>query len=210
MDRHHRVHRHGDRGNAGGRLADRFGRRKVFATTLVIYGLATGASALVGGLALFMVLRFLVGLGLGAELPVASTLVSELSPTRIRGRLVVVLESFWALGWILAAVIGFYVIPHGDNGWRWGLAIGLIPAAYALVVRFSLPESAVWLESRGRHEEAEAVVRGFEESAGVVPGTTKGSPSPSTRRQRPRTTHPSSGRSACAAARWASGSCGSG
>lgn len=160
----------------GGRLADRFGRRKVFATTLVIYGLATGASALVGGLALFMVLRFLVGLGLGAELPVASTLVSELSPTRIRGRLVVVLESFWALGWILAAVIGFYVIPHGDNGWRWGLAIGLIPAAYALVVRFGLPESAVWLESRGRHEEAEAVVRGFEESAGVVPGTTKGEP----------------------------------
>lgn len=162
----------------GGRLADRFGRRAVFAATLVVYGLATGASALVGGLALFLVLRFFVGLGLGAELPVASTLVSELSPTRIRGRLVVVLESFWALGWILAAVIGFYVVPRGDDGWRWGLALGLLPAVYAIVVRLGLPESAVWLERRGRHDEAEQVVRGFEESAGVTPATpmAKGEP----------------------------------
>jgi putative MFS transporter len=60
----------------GGLLADRFGRRQVFAATLLIYGLATGASALVGGLAALLVLRFLVGLGLGAELPVASTYVS--------------------------------------------------------------------------------------------------------------------------------------
>lgn len=163
----------------GGRLADRFGRRAVFAATLVVYGLATGASALVGGLAVFLVLRFLVGLGLGAELPVASTLVSELSPTRIRGRLVVLLESFWAVGWILAAVIGFYVVPRGDDGWRWGLALGLVPAVYAVVVRFGLPESAAWLESRGRHAEAEEVVRGFEESAGVAPSTTtKGESAP--------------------------------
>lgn len=162
----------------GGWLADRFGRRAIFATTLLVYGLATGASALVGGLAAFLVLRFVVGLGLGAELPVASTLVSELSPTRIRGRLVVALESFWALGWILAAVIGFYVVPRGDDGWRWGLALGLVPAVYALVVRFGLPESAAWLERRGRHEEAERVVRGFEASAGVVapPTSTKGAP----------------------------------
>lgn len=162
----------------GGWLADRFGRRAVFATTLLVYGLATGASALVGGLAAFLVLRLVVGLGLGAELPVASTLVSELSPTRIRGRLVVALESFWALGWILAAVIGFYVVPRGDDGWRWGLALGLVPAAYALVVRFGLPESAAWLERRGRREEAERVVRGFEASAGVVapPTIPKGVP----------------------------------
>ncbi|MFJ6133842.1 MFS transporter [Janibacter terrae] len=156
----------------GGRLADRFGRRTVFAATLVVYGLATGASALVGGIAVFLVLRFLVGLGLGAELPVASTLVSELSPTRIRGRLVVVLESFWAVGWILAAVIGFYVVPRGEDGWRWALVLGLVPAVYAVVVRLGLPESAVWLESRGRHEEAEEVVRGFERSAGLRPDAT--------------------------------------
>src|SRR5690606_34615307 len=80
----------------GGLLADRFGRRNVFAVTLLIYGVATGASALVGGIALLLVLRFFVGLGLGGELPVASTYVSEFAPARIRGRVIVILEAFWA------------------------------------------------------------------------------------------------------------------
>ena len=61
----------------GGLLADKFGRRQVFAATLLIYGIATGASALATSVGVLMVLRFVVGLGLGGELPVASTLVSE-------------------------------------------------------------------------------------------------------------------------------------
>ncbi len=153
----------------GGLLADRYGRRTVFAATLLVYGVATGASALATGLAALLVLRFLVGLGLGAELPVASTLVSELSPTRIRGRVVVALESFWAVGWVLAALIGFLVVPRFDDGWRWAFAIGLVPALWAVVIRWGLPESPLFLERRGRVEEAEAVVRRFEESAGVEP-----------------------------------------
>ena len=151
----------------GGMLADRYGRRTVFALTLVIYGLATGASALVTGLAVLLLLRFLVGIGLGAELPVASTLVSELSPTKIRGRMVVILEAFWAVGWLLAALIGFYVVPNFENGWRIAFAIGLVPALWAVVIRWGLPESPLFLERRGRVEEAEAVVRSFEESAGL-------------------------------------------
>jgi putative MFS transporter len=152
----------------GGLLADRFGRRQVFAVTLLVYGLATGASALVGGLAALLVLRFFVGLGLGAELPVASTYVSEFAPARIRGRLIVILEAFWAVGWTIAALIGYLVIPASENGWRWAFALGAIPAAYALFVRWGLPESARWLERRGRHDEAEAVVRSVEASAGVT------------------------------------------
>ena len=110
----------------GGLLADKLGRRYIFSLTLLIYGLATGASALSTSLGLLLVFRFLVGLGLGAELPVASTLISEFSPRSIRGRVVVALEAFWAVGWILAAVIGTFVVPQA-NGWRWALAIGLIP-----------------------------------------------------------------------------------
>ena len=64
----------------GGLLADKFGRRHVFAVTLLVYGLATGASALSLSVAVLIALRFIVGLGLGAELPVASTLVSEFAP----------------------------------------------------------------------------------------------------------------------------------
>ncbi|WP_431796520.1 MFS transporter [Microbacterium enclense] len=152
----------------GGLLADRFGRRHVFALTLLVYGLATGASALVGGLAALLVLRFVVGLGLGAELPVASTYVSEFAPARMRGRVIVFLEAFWAVGWTAAAVIGYLVVPASADGWRWAFALGAIPAVYALIVRWGLPESPRWLASRGRDAEASAIVRDFEAAAGRV------------------------------------------
>lgn len=162
--------------SVGGLLADRIGRRQVFALTLLVYGLATGASALAWSVASLMALRFLVGVGLGAELPVASTLVSEFAPARIRGRLVVLLEAFWAVGWILAAVIGWTVVQASDDGWRWGLVIGAVPALYAIVVRRGLPESVRFLERAGRTAEAEEVVRSFEASpplrAGARPAAT--------------------------------------
>lgn len=148
--------------SVGGLLADRIGRRQVFALTLLVYGLATGASALVGSLALLLVFRFIVGLGLGAELPVASTLVSEFAPAKIRGRLVVILEAFWAVGWLAAALIGYFVVAPSEDGWRWGLALGALPALYAIVVRRTLPESVRFLQRQGREAEAEEVVRRFE------------------------------------------------
>lgn len=151
----------------GGLLADRFGRRSVFAITLLVYGVATGASALAGGIVALLILRVVVGLGLGAELPVASTYVSEFAPARMRGRLIVILEAFWAVGWTAAALIGFFVIPNVDQGWRWAFALGAIPAVYALVVRWGLPESARWLERQGRYADADAVVTRFEQSAAV-------------------------------------------
>ncbi len=135
--------------SVGGLLADRIGRRQVFALTLLGYGLATGASALAGSVAVLIALRFFVGLGLGAELPVASTLVSEFSPRAIRGRMVVALESFWALGWLFAALIGYLVVPASPDGWRWALAVGVVPTLYAAAVRFGLPESVRFLEKVG-------------------------------------------------------------
>lgn len=155
----------------GGLLADKVGRRNVFALSLLIYGAATGASALVTSVLALIVLRFIVGLGLGAELPVASTLVSEFAPARIRGRLVVVLEAFWALGWIMAALIGYFVIPLSDQGWRWALAVGIVPTLYGAYVRWGLPESVRFLESKGRYEEAERAVVTFESAGAVKPSS---------------------------------------
>lgn len=149
----------------GGLLADKFGRRHIFALTLLVYGIATGASALATGLGVLIALRFIVGLGLGAELPVASTLISEFAPRKVRGRMVVLLEAFWAAGWIAAAVIGTFVVGASDSGWRWALAIGMVPALYALYVRMALPESVRYLEAKDRHDEAEEVVSTFEASA---------------------------------------------
>lgn len=153
----------------GGWLADRIGRRAVFTWTLVIYGLATLAAAFSVNLPMLLALRLIVGIGLGAELPVASTLVSEFAPRHIRGRMVVGLEAFWAVGWILAALLGYFVVAPYHDGWRWALAIGAVPAVYALYVRARLPESVRYLEGRGRVEEAERSVRAFEDSARVAP-----------------------------------------
>lgn len=163
-----------------GFLSDRFGRRAVFQATLLIYSLATGLSALAWGLGALLVLRFLVGLGLGGELPVASTLVGELAPARARGRLIVILESFWAYGWIAAAVIGFFVVRNPALGWRWGFAIGALPALYTFVLRRALPESPRWLASVGRESEALESVATIERENGGTSPTPQSEPPTST------------------------------
>ena len=152
----------------GGLLADRLGRRQVFALTLLVYGVFTGLSAFSVSVGMLIALRFVVGLGLGSELPVASTLVSEFAPARIRGRIIVILESFWAVGWTAAALIGYFVIPTSDDGWRWALALGAVPAVWAIFVRLRLPESVRFLEAKGRHAEAERIVADVEDAAGVA------------------------------------------
>src|SRR5690625_1690653 len=152
--------------SVGGLLADRFGRRQIFALTLLVYGLATGLSAASAGLAMLLALRFVVGLGLGAELPVASTLMSEFAPRKIRGRVVVILEAFWAFGWIAAALIGYLVVPAA-NGSRRALLLGTVPALWALVVRWRMRASVRVLERAGRHDQAEAGVRSCAPAAEV-------------------------------------------
>jgi putative MFS transporter len=170
----------------GGLLADKLGRRQVFALTLLVYGVFTGLSAFSLSVGMLIALRFLVGLGLGSELPVASTLVSEFAPARIRGRVIVILESFWAVGWTAAAVIGYFVIPTSDDGWRWALALGAVPAVWAIFVRLRLPESVRFLEAKGRHAEAERIVADFEDAAGVsTPPVTAEAPEPAVTAERP-------------------------
>ena len=151
----------------GGLLADKIGRRSVFALTLLVYGVATGATAVVSSVAALLLLRFVVGLGLGAELPVASTLISEFAPRRIRGRVVVWLEAFWAVGWILSAIVGYFVVAGSEDGWRWALALGAVPALWALLIRLGTPESVRYLEAVGHYEQAEVTVQRFERSAKI-------------------------------------------
>lgn len=151
---------------ASGMVADRWGRRNVILLTLILFGLFTGLCGLSTGLVMLMTARFFVGAGLGGELPVASTLVSEFSPSKVRGRLVVILESFWAWGWIAAAMVAYLLVPL--YGWRVAFFIGAIPALYAAYLRRAIPESPLFLERQGRFEEADSIVTKMEEEAGVV------------------------------------------
>ncbi|KZE76803.1 MFS transporter [Paenibacillus polymyxa] len=122
-----------------GILADRYGRRAILVWTLLIFSIASGLSALATGLGMLLVLRFIAGAGLGGELPVASTLVSESVPVKERGRAVVLLESFWAAGWILSALIAYFVIPK--YGWQLAFVLGAVPALYALYLRRAIEDS---------------------------------------------------------------------
>jgi putative MFS transporter len=150
-----------------GSLADRWGRRMMFQATLLIFSLATGLCGLAWSYAALICGRFLVGFGLGGELPIASTLVSEFSPAKSRGKVIVILESFWAYGWVLAALVAFFVIPR--FGWRIAFLLGTLPAFYTFVLRRAIPESPRFLLSKGRVKEAMAVVRMVEKATGLAP-----------------------------------------
>lgn len=149
-----------------GMFADKYGRRTVILFTLVLFGLATGFCGLATGLSMLLVARFFVGAGLGGELPIASTLVSEFAPSNVRGRMVVLLESFWAWGWIAAALVAYLLVP--TYGWRFAFFIGAIPALYAAFLRRAIPESPRFLERQGRYEEADAIVTRIENEAGLT------------------------------------------
>lgn len=129
-----------------GFLADKYGRKSILLWTLLIFSIASGLSALATGFIMLCIFRFIAGLGLGGELPVASTLVSESMPVKERGRAVVLLESFWAAGWILAALIAYFVIPN--YGWQAAFLIGALPAFYALYLRRAIDDSPRYLEQK--------------------------------------------------------------
>jgi putative MFS transporter len=121
-----------------GLLADRIGRKPVFMITLLLFSVASGLTALTTTLWAFLCLRFLIGLGLGGELPVTTTLVSESVPIEKRGRMVVLLESFWAVGWLVAAVISYFIIPK--YGWQVAMILTALPALYVFYLRKQLPD----------------------------------------------------------------------
>lgn len=153
-----------------GSAADRFGRKNIFAGTLVIYSVATGLCGVAWNFESLLVFRFLVGFGLGGQLPVAVTLVSEYAPPGARGKFIVLLESFWGVGWLVAAVIAYLVIPR--YGWNVAFLMGALPALYVFKIWKSVPESVHYLLGKGRIAEAHEIVRHMEECAGLQPSDT--------------------------------------
>ena len=148
-----------------GTVADRIGRKKVFTITVLLYSIASAFCALSWNYQSLLVFRFLVGFGLGGELPVAATLVSEYAPSRVRGRFIVLLESFWGLGWIAAACSAYFFIPV--YGWRMAFLIGALPALYVCLIRLHMPESVRYLLTRGRVDEARQIVLSLEKQLHV-------------------------------------------
>lgn len=151
-----------------GWLADKMGRKKLFAGTLVVYSLATGLCGLAWSYESLLFFRFLVGFGVGGQLPVAVTLMSEYSPAKYRGQMIVLLESAWAIGWLAAAVVAYLIIPK--YGWQIAFYIGALPAIMVFWLWKMVPESVLYLVDKGRYQEAHEQVAAIERELGVPVG----------------------------------------
>ena len=137
----------------GGSLADRFGRRGTLVWALFISGVFFFISSTAWNFTSLLVLRLLTGVGLGAIIPIISTLITEFSPSKRRGTMSVLINGCWGLGGTLAALVGYKVVL--DHGWRSAMLIGCVAFLLSLLVRIMLPESIRYLIGKGRLEDAQ-------------------------------------------------------
>jgi MFS family permease len=157
-----------------GQLTDRLGRKRLFLTTLVVYLIATIATAFAGSALYFFVARFFTGAGIGGEYAAINSAIDELIPARVRGRVDLVINgSYWlgAAGGALGALLLLDTsIFAPDLGWRLAFAIGAVLGLGILIVRRHVPESPRWLFIHGREEEAERIVGEIEEEVRAETG----------------------------------------
>lgn len=147
-----------------GYLADRFGRRRLFVATLILYSASTVISAISPGYLFFLLFRFLTAVGVGAEYSAINAAIGELIPARFRGRASAVVMNFWPLGAILAAFLALFFLNLFPPaiGWRVAFALGAIVAVFTIWARKALPESPRWLFRRGHRAEAVRVTQMIE------------------------------------------------
>jgi len=148
-----------------GVLGDRYGRRFSYQLNLLIFGVGALAAAAAPSMNWLIAARLVMGIGLGAEIVVGYATLTEFVPPSTRGRWLSGLSVFTNSALFVSALLGYVIIPN--LGWR---AMFILAGVGALVVwqmRKSMPESPRWLESQGRHEEAEKILSGFEAEAAV-------------------------------------------
>lgn len=141
-----------------GWFADRFGRQKVFAYDLLLFLVACIVQLWVNDQATLFVVRFFIGVAIGAEYAIGSALLAEFSPRKKRSVLLSTMTAIWSVGFVVAYFIA-YVLREGGVSWQWILTTAAVPAALVLVSRVSAPESPRWLVSKGKVEEARAIVK---------------------------------------------------
>jgi len=134
-----------------GFIADRIGRARSLMATIVVFSIASLGAATSQSIIQLLMWRALLGIGMGGEWGSGAVLVSETWPPAHRNKAISIMQSGWALGYILAAVLaGVFIdtLDLGAEAWRWLFAFGVVPAVFVLWVRRSVPEPAAWTERR--------------------------------------------------------------
>ncbi len=142
-----------------GRLADRIGRRPVLFIAIILDAICGVASAFAPDLHWLLVARFLTGLGVGGTLPVDYAMMAEFLPSDRRGRWLVLLEGFWAVGTVALALLALVAGSQGGEPWRTIFFVTGLPALVGVVLRFYVPESPLYLNQQGKSEEARKVLQ---------------------------------------------------
>ena len=150
-----------------GVLGDRIGRRYCYQINLAIFGIASLAAAFSPNIYVLIALRFLMGVGLGGELVLGFATLSEFVPPSKRGRLVAFLSFIAQSALFVAGVCALWIIPN--LGWRWMFGIAGVAAIIIWAMRKSMPESPRWLASKGRFDEADAIVGAVEKEMNLPP-----------------------------------------
>jgi MFS family permease len=137
-------------GVAFGVIADRFGRTRALIWSVLLYSVFTAACGFAQSVAQLAVFRVGLGLGMGGEWASGAALVSETWPAKHRGKALGLMQSAWAIGYGLAALVTAFVLPRW--GWRAVFFVGIVPALLTLWIRRSVPEPALWHTARARPE----------------------------------------------------------
>lgn len=151
-----------------GYVGDRFGRRYSYQFNLALFGFASIAAVFAPNMTVLTICRFVMGVGLGAELVVAAGTLGEFVPPAHRGRWGAILGLIIGSGLLIATTIGYLVIP--TLGWRYMFAIAGGGAVLIWIMRKNMPESPRWLESVGRLDEAEAALVAIEREVAAEKG----------------------------------------
>ena len=133
-------------GIISGALSDRYGRRRMLIWTILLYSFASAGTALSNGLAALIFWRALVGFGLGGEWSAGATLVAETWPAENRAKAISLMQSGWALGYMLAAAVTAFILPR--YGWRMLFLVGILPALFTIWIRRHVEEPAIWRERK--------------------------------------------------------------
>ena len=143
-----------------GRMTDVIGRQLMYTIDLIVLVVGSVLCAFVDSAWQIILLRFLIGVAIGADYPIATSLLAEWLPTKKRAAMLGSLVVAWFLGATVATFLGFGMVEFlGEDSWRWMLASSGVPGLIILLMRFGTPESPRWLISKGRIDEAEAVVK---------------------------------------------------
>jgi putative MFS transporter len=146
-----------------GFVGDKFGRRFTYQVNLLIFGLASLAAAFAQDMTQLIACRFVQGLGLGAEIVVGYSTLTEFVPPKTRGRWLSMMAFVVVAGFPATSLLGYLIIP--SFGWRPMFVIAGLGSLVVWYLRKNLPESPRWLESQGRLEEAEALMQAIEQEA---------------------------------------------